>query len=279
MPFGKPGEYLTDRLTDEALGVMRKAGDQPFFLYLAHHAPHTPVEAKAELVDHYRRKLKPGMRHQNPTYAAMVHSLDESVGRVMAELPDRRIEDRTVVIFTSDNGGYLQASDGTKVTTNHPLRSGKGSLYEGGVRVPLIVKWPGVTRAGAESGEPVVSTDLYRTLADAAGVPAGGDGMSLQPVLRDPSARLDRDALYFHYPHYYATTSPVSAIRARDWKLLHYHEDGHVEMFNLAQDPGEEHDLAARMPGKADELKAKLDRWLRSVDAQRPEPNPRYSKP
>lgn len=276
LPGGRPGEYLTDRLTDEALKVIDLAGAQPFFLYLAHHAPHTPIEAKPKLVEKYRDKLRPGLHHTNPTYAAMVESLDESVGRVRRRLAERGLARHTVFVFLSDNGGYLQASDGQIITSNYPLRSGKGSLYEGGVRVPLLVDWPGVTRPGAVSAEPVVSTDLFATLLDAAGV-AGErppDGVSLAGLLRDPKATLPRDALYFHYPHYYPTTTPVSAMRAREWKLLEYHEDGRTELYHLASDPGERTDLAAREPARAAALRRRLDDWRKLTGASMPVPNP-----
>ena len=170
LELGKPGEYLTDRLTDEALRVIdaAAAGERPFFLEIAHHAPHTPIEAKPELIAHYEKKLAgaPGLHHRNAAYAAMIHSLDENVGRVLQRLDDRGLADRTVVVFTSDNGGYINNYNKKRVTDNFPLRSGKGSLYEGGVRVPLIVRWPGVTPRGAVSAEPVAVMDLFPTLRE-----------------------------------------------------------------------------------------------------------------
>jgi arylsulfatase A-like enzyme len=274
---GKPGDYLTDRLTDEALKLIESAKGRPFFLNLWHHAPHTPIEAKPGLIRHYRAKLRPGLRHQNAEYAAMVHSLDESVGRVLAKLRELGIADRTLVVFTSDNGGFVNAYKGRPVTNNAPLRSGKGSLYEGGVRVPLLARLPGLTPAGAVCAEPVLCTDFFPTLAALAGakdVPAG-DGVSLLPLLRDPSAKLGREALYFHYPHYYATTSPVSAVRAGDWKLLEYFEGGRVELYNLKEDVGESRDRAAAEPGRARALRARLAAWRKAVGAQVPLPNPK----
>jgi arylsulfatase A-like enzyme len=281
LEFGKPGEYLTDRLTDEALRVVDRAGKQPFFLYLAHHSPHTPIEAKADDVKHFQAKLRDGLNHQHATYAAMVKNLDENVGRVLAHLKQRGLDRNTVVIFTSDNGGYVNFDKGEKipVTSNAPLRSGKGSLYEGGVRVPLIVRWPGVTPAGATCDEPVILTDLFQTLLGAAGLPPSTnatDGVNLAPLLKNPAAKLDRDALFFHYPHYYATTTPVSAIRTRDWKLLEYFEDSRIELFNLANDPGEQRDLAGQMPDKANELRRRLHTWRESVGAALPKPNPDF---
>jgi arylsulfatase A-like enzyme len=286
LEFGKPGEYLTDRLTDEALGVLDRAAGRPFFLYLAHHAPHTPIEAKAGDVEHFTRKLGPEMKHRNPVYAAMVKSLDESVGRVLAHLKERGLDRNTVVVFASDNGGYIgmdrKAGQTVPVTNNAPLRSGKGSLYEGGIRVPLLVRWPGVTPADAECREPVILMDLFHTLRTAASVtPAAtdADGLDLTPLLKDPAAKLDRETLYFHYPHYYETTTPVSAVRSGDWKLLEYFEDNRVELFNLHDDSGERTNLAAERPEKAAELRTLLRTWRESVGTALPKPNPNFAPP
>ncbi|MBL9211133.1 MAG: sulfatase [Opitutaceae bacterium] len=283
LEFGRPGEYLTDRLTDEALRVMDRAAAtrQPFFLFLSHHAPHTPIEAKAADIEHFTRRLRPGLQHQNPAYAAMVRNLDENVGRVLDHLRDRGLERETIVIFASDNGGFIgrDRNRGIPVTSNAPLRSGKGSLYEGGIRIPLLIRWPGVTPGGAVCHAPVVLMDLFRTLC--AVVPAAErvpvtDGVDLGALLRNPAAPLERDALFFHYPHYYETTTPVSAIRAGDWKLLEYLEDGRVELFQLREDPGETRDLAAESPAKVTELRTRLVAWRRDVGAQMPSPNPNF---
>jgi arylsulfatase A len=284
LEFGKPGEYLTDRLTDEAIKVIDHAGDKPFFLYLAHHAPHTPIEAKGKDTKHFEARLKPDMHHQNPVYAAMVKSLDESVGRVLAHLKERDLEKNTIVVFVSDNGGFIgidrKSGQAMPVTNNAPLRSGKGSCYEGGTRVPLIVRWPGVTSAGTECATPVVVMDLFTTLLGAAGLNAQSevvsDGLDLKPLLKQPSAKLDRDALFFHYPHYYETTTPVSAVRAGDWKLLEYLEDDHVELYNLKADLSEQHNLAKEMPDLAKALRDRLHEWRDSVGAALPTANPDY---
>jgi arylsulfatase A-like enzyme len=274
---GPAGEYLTDREAEEAARFIREHKDGPFFLYLAHHAVHTPLQAKKDLVEAYEKKIKPGMRHKNATYAAMVASLDQAFGRVRKELSDLKIADRTVIVFTSDNGGLLRSTD------NAPLRVGKGSAYEGGVRVPYIVYWPGVTPAGAVCTEPIITLDLYPTLLQIAGVKgdpkhnATVDGVSLVPLLKDPKATLRRDAIYWHYPHYHpGGATPYSAVRAGDWKLIEWYEDQHVELYNLKNDRGEKRDLAKQEPDKAEELRKKLHLWRASVGAQAPSSNPDY---
>jgi arylsulfatase A-like enzyme len=286
LEFGREGEYLTDRLTDEALRVIDAgaAKHQPFFLYLAHHAPHTPIEAKASDVTHFESKLRPGLFHRNPVYAAMVRSLDESVGRVLGRLRERGVETNTLVVFASDNGGYLgtDARQTIPVTTNAPLRSGKGSLYEGGIRVPLLVKWPGVTRAASTSAEPIVLTDLFRTLMTAAGLaaPAGlpEDGVDLAGLMREPGSKLGREALYFHYPHYYHApkTAPASAVQVWPWKLVEHLEDGRVELFDLGKDPGEAKDLSGLEAGRVAGMRGQLERWRVEVGAAMPTLNPAF---
>jgi arylsulfatase A-like enzyme len=276
--LGKPGDYLTDRLTDEALKLIDAARDRPFFLNLWYHVPHTPLEGKPKLVEKYRSRVNPALHHQNPDYAAMIQTLDENVGRILDRLKKRTLADRTLVIFASDNGGPIIQHKGRQVTDNSPLRSGKGSLYEGGIRVPLIVRMPGVTPRGAICNEPVICTDFLPTILEMCGVgsvsqpaPNGPlDGLSLVPLLRQPQSHLDRDALFFHYPHYYMTTTPVSAVRSGDWKLLEYFEDGHVELYNLRDDPGERNDLARQQPDQAAQLNARLHVWRTEVRAQLP---------
>ena len=291
LEFGKPGEYLTDRLTDEALRVIdhAAASRQPFFLYLAHHAPHTPIEAKPADVAYFEKRLRPGLRHQNAVYAAMIKSLDESVGRVLTRLKKHGLDRRTLVVFSSDNGGYIGTDPKQKVpvTTNAPLRSGKATLYEGGLRVPLLVRWPGITPPGAECAEPVMLTDLFATLAGAAGLRDSAqspDSLDLLPLLQKPDRHLNRDTFFFHFPHYYHAPpwTPASAVRVGPWKLIEFFEDNHVELYNLADDPGEQRDLAAAMPGKAAELRQRLHAWRAEVDAALPSPNPNFepsSKP
>ena len=282
LPWGQEGEYLTDRLTEETLHILDRFQEGPFFLQLAYHTVHTPIEAKPELVERYTARLKAGMHHSNPTYAAMAHSLDESVGRVLAKLDELGIAENTLVLLTSDNGGFVNRYRKATVTNNYPLRSGKGSLYEGGTRVPLVVRWPGVTSSKL-CDVPVISTDFYPTLLEIAGLTGDAkhnadlDGISLVPLLKDSAAALSRDTLFWHYPHYYPTTTPVSAIRTGDWKLLEYYEDSRLELYNLRADLSEQNNLAEQMPERAKQMRAQLHAWRKAVDAQMPtvNPNPR----
>ena len=279
LEFGHEGEYLTDRLTDEALQIMDKVKEKPFFLNLWYHTVHTPIEGKPKLVEYYRNKVKPDMIHQNYEYAAMVHSLDENVGRVLDKIDELGIADNTIVVFFSDNGGYINKFNQKTVTSNYPLRSGKGSLYEGGIRDPLIIRWPGVTKADRICSEPVSSIDFYPTFLDMTGLAGDSkhnsdmDGVSLVPLLKDPEAKLKRKALFWHYPHYYPTTTPVSAIRQGDLKLLEYFEDNHIELYNLKNDIGEQNDLAEKMPEKVKELRKRLETWRNAIEAQMPRKN------
>jgi arylsulfatase A len=278
---GQAGDYLTDSLTDKAIEIIDRqaAADRPFYLNLWFHAVHTPIEGKPELVEHYQKKITPDSLRKNPHYAAMVHSLDENVGRVLRKLDQLGIAENTLVIFTSDNGGFVNTCKLHKdlaVANNTPLRSGKGSCYEGGLRVPLIVRGPGVSR-GRECREPVFSCDLLPTALQAVGqhdkTPSPMDGLDITPLLRDPSATLPRETLYFHYPHYYPTTSPVSALRKGRWKLLEYFEDGRTELYDLSNDLGEQRDLAQLRPELAKTLVTELRAWRNEVQAQEPEPN------
>ncbi|MCB1276767.1 sulfatase [Prosthecobacter sp.] len=283
LEFGKPGEYLTDRLTNEAMKVIDHAGDQPFFIYLAHHSVHTPIEAKEDDVTRFDAKLSPEMHHQHGVYAAMTKNLDDNVGRILDHLKSRGLDKNTLVVFASDNGGYVGSDKASgrnmPVTNNAPLRSGKGSLYEGGIRVPLMIRWPGVSQAGATCDEPVVTMDIFNTLLASAGLPQPADvtdGVDLTSLLKSPTSKLQRDALFFYYPHYYHTTTPVSAVRARDWKLLEFFEDDHVELYNLKDDLGEEHEISKDHPEKVKELRDQLHGWRESVGAALPSVNPDF---
>jgi arylsulfatase A len=277
----RDGEYLTDRLTDLAIDFIRRPSPRPFFLYLAHYAVHVPIEAKPELIPHYEKKVRPDDPQNFPTYAAMLQSVDESVGRVLAALDEAGVAGSTLVVFTSDNGGVSSREwKDRPVTSNLPLRAGKGHVYEGGIRVPLVVRWPGVTRAGAESAEPVLAVDYAPTLAAAAGIPASRlprmDGVNIAPVLRGAS-RLDRERVFWHYPHYSPQLGrPAAAVRERDWKLIRFFGDGREELYNLRDDLAEKNDRAAAEPALRARLSTALTAWLRDTDAQLPAPNPKY---
>jgi uncharacterized sulfatase len=249
-------------------------------VFLSHYAVHIPLEAKAETIAHYRNKPKPETGVNNPVYAAMVQHVDESVGRIVRKLEELGLSENTVVLFTSDNGGlHTKYTGGEEVTVNLPLRGEKGQLYEGGIRVPLIVKWPGVAPPDTVCDEPTISIDFWPTFAEIAGVGEFDhqpiDGASLVPLLRDPRAALDRDAIYFHYPHYHHS-EPAGAIRAGDWKLIEFFDDGALELYNLADDISESHDVAAAHPDRARALQQQLASWRESVDALMPTPNPKY---
>jgi arylsulfatase A-like enzyme len=281
LPGGQPGEYLTDRLTSEAEKFIGKNKDKPFFLYLAHYAVHIPLQAKKDLIAKYRERAKPGRPQHNPVYAAMVASVDQSVGRIVKTLADLKLAERTVIIFTSDNGGLsVKEGPSTPATSNAPLRAGKGYLYEGGIREPLIVRWPGVTRPRSVCDVPVCSVDFFPTVLEMAGAKKDArrsvDGVSLVPLLRR-SGGLKRDALYWHYPHYSNQGGkPGGAVRRANYKLIEFYEDGKRELYNLKDDPGEKQDLAAKMPDKVKELHRVLQDWRKAVKAQMPTANPDY---
>jgi arylsulfatase A-like enzyme len=270
------GQYLTDRLTDEAVKFIEANKARPFFLYLSHYAVHIPLRAKKEMAAKYQPG-RPGTQN-SPVYAAMVESMDESVGRVLKALDDLKLADDTLVIFTSDNGGLAtREGPGTPATNNAPLREGKGHLYEGGVRVALIVRLPGVTKPGTTTGVPASSIDLFPTVLDVCGVKSDAepDGVSLVPVLK--GGTLDRDAIYWHYPHYANQGSrPGGAIRAGEWKLIEFYENGRRELFNLKRDISESRNRAAERPELVKELAAKLAAWRKRVGAKMPTPNPDY---
>lgn len=278
------GQYLADFLTDKAVDFIKRNKDKPFFLYLPHFGVHSPHHAKPELIAKF--KNKPGVGgHNSPVYAAMIASVDESVGRIMALLDELKLADNTVLIFTSDNGGvggYQREgiAKSSSITDNAPLRSGKGSLYEGGTRVPFVVRWPGRVKPGAVCDVPAIHVDMYPTLVALAGgkMPEKQvfDGESLVPLLRDPNAKLAREAIYQHFPGYLGSsggtwrTTPVSLIHAGDWKLMEFLEDGRLELYNLRQDVGETKNLATAMPDKAKELHGKLLAWRAAIKAPMP---------
>jgi arylsulfatase A-like enzyme len=276
-------EYLTDRLTEEAEKFIERSRQKPFFLYLSHYAVHIPLQAKKAAIAKYEAKSRSVPGQHNPIYAAMVESVDESVGRIMKKLDDSGLADRTVVFFMSDNGGLsVREGPNTPATSNLPLREGKGFLYEGGIREPLIVRWPGVIRPGTVCAVPVSSIDFYPTILQMAGTtPDSGsaiDGISLVPLLKQ-TGEWKRDTLYWHYPHYSNQGGrPCGAIRRRDYKLIEFYEDGNLELYNLRDDVTEQQDLSNKLPEKTAELRAALHAWRQSVAAQMPTPNPDYKR-
>ena len=276
IPTLKPrrkGEYLTDREADEAVKFIRRHKDKPFFLYMSHYAVHTPIQGKKNLIDKYKAK-KP-TNQKNPIYAAMVESVDDAVGKICSVLDELNLAEKTVVIFTSDNGGL------SGVTNNLPLRAGKGSPYEGGIREPLIIRWPKVIKPGTVSHEPVTSVDYLPTICEAAGVPLPRDrdidGVSIVEHLKSNGTKSpNREAIFWHFPHYRGGIVPYSIIRAGDWKLIKRYEGKTFELFNLKADLSEKNDLSEQMPEKVKELDAKLRKWLRATGAKLPRPNPDY---
>ncbi len=347
-PFGlggledKDGTYLTDRLTDEALGYIDENKDRPFFLYLSHFAVHDPIEGRKDLVLKYKEKLKgkpeskelpfilegnpdaqnainrdktdePFMENipngyrifedgavkikqnqDNPEFAAMVESMDESFGRVLDKLKELDIEDNTVVIFYSDNGGMSAANffnpgrriaknklDKAFSTSNLPLRGAKGWLYEGGIRVPLIIKLPGKGLKGVVCDVPVTSPDFFPTILEMAGVEAEGqkkDGISIVPLVTGKN-NINREAIFWHFPHYsnHGMQSPGGAVRSGDYKLLEYYENNTVQLFNLKEDISEEIDLSTTHPEKVEQLRKMLHDWQKHSGAKMMKPNPNYS--
>jgi len=278
------GEYLTDRLTDEAVKFIDDNQDRSFFLYLTHYAVHTPIQAKGEITVRYQAKA-PGKHQDNAEYAAMIESVDQSVSRVLAKVDELGLSEKTVVVFFSDNGGFGGA------TSNHPLRGAKGMLYEGGIREPLIVRWPGVTKPGSRSSEPVIGIDLYSTFLEITGSPPSTtyqtDGVSIVPLLWDPSASLDREAIFWHFPCYLQgsgdpqggpfRTTPAGAIRMGDWKLIEWFETDRLELYNLRDDLSEANDLSKSHGSKLSELHSTMNAWRDKVSAPIPTtPNPKY---
>jgi len=301
---GPAGEFLTDRLTDEAIRLLRSSDGRPFFLNLWYYAVHTPIQAKAERVAYFEAKARElgldrvpafeegehfpcehkrdqrvvrRLLQSDPTYAALISILDENVGRLLAALEELGLADDTAVVFTSDNGG-LATAEGSP-TCNAPLAEGKGWMYEGGTREPLIVRWPGAARPGSLCEEPVTSPDFYPTVLEMAGVaPRSGlglEGLSLVPLLRGGGRKLDREAIFWHYPHYgNQGGTPGSSLRSGDWKLIEFLEDGRLELYNLREDPGEDRNMAADRPELAARLRQLLADWRERVGARLPEPNP-----
>ncbi len=336
------GQYLTDRLTDEAKKFMEANKDRPFFLYLSHFAVHDPIQGRDDLVAKYEAKLKQRQPRQSPAFilegnpdakqplsseqlaarmkrpawsgykllpdrtvkikqhqdnvqfAAMVESVDESLGHVLAKLEALDLDGNTIVILFSDNGGMSGANFGNPTrriardqldkafsTSNLPLRGAKGWLHEGGIREPLIVRWPAGGQQGKVCDVPVISTDFYPTILEMVGLPLRpkqhADGVSIAPLVKGAET-LDREAIYWHFPHYsnHGMQSPGGAVRSGDFKLLEYFENNTVQLFNLREDIGEQNDLSRDEPEKAAQLRTMLHTWRTGVSARMMEPNPDY---
>lgn len=353
-PYNMPGladgpqnEYLTDRLTNEAIEFITKNKDKPFLLYLSHYAVHDPIQGRPDLVKKYKEKLakkkkpegSPFILEGNPDsenplsreelnsllqneeyegfsilpnrtvkikqyqdnveFAAMVESLDESVGRIVAILKELNLDQNTIVIFYSDNGGMSAANFGNPKrviaknrldqafsTSNLPLRGAKGFLYEGGIRVPMIVKWPQQGKKNETSSIPVISVDFYPTILEMVGINTKKlnhiiDGQSIVPLIKTNNkekTRITSRPIFWHFPHYsnHGMQSPGGAVRLGDYKLLDYFENNTMQLFNLKNDPGEQNDLSKQMPEKVKELKLLLDQWRKDVNADMMQPNPDY---
>ncbi len=293
-PYGNPrlsdgpdGEYLTERLTDEAVRVLQDLAlaDQPFFLNFWYYTVHLPLQAVPEKVEYYSDRVDPGNNHTNPVYAAMVEHLDESVGRVMKAVSELGLDRNTVVILTSDNGGSLGGTERSpeRITSNAPLRSGKGDMFEGGVRVPFIVRWTDQIEPSTTNRTPVISCDLYPTilgLTRTQGDPSHNenfDGVDLSSLFLHGEPLPER-SLYWHYPHYSRFGSkPFSAIRKGDWKLVEVFEREELMLFDLQDDIGEQRNLFSRFPEVARKLQQELRQWRSNVRAQMPLRNPDYN--
>ena len=292
---GKPGDYKNiEHYTDAAIAFMKQNRDRPFFVYLAHDAMHHDFVASEELIAKYRAKVRPGLTHSNPVYAANLEHLDRGVGRLLGALDDLGLSDKTVVVFTSDNGGRTGQVDYRQCTDNAPLKHGKHTLYEGGIRVPLMVRWPGVVKPNSTCATPVHSNDFLPTLADVAGAPGQArqrvDGVSLVPLLKGAGAFPQR-SLFWYYPYYLHSPvrwrarticmngRPCAAVRDGDYKLVEWLEDErYAELYNVREDVGEKTNLADVMPEKAADLRRQLHAWFKHVNASLPTLRPKYKE-
>lgn len=284
------GAHLVDYVTDRALDFLDRHRERPFFLTVSHFSVHLPTEPKPAWIGRFEKK-PPAGGHRDAAYAAMLGGLDENVGRIIARVESLHLTGETVVIVTSDNGGVGGQTDPDNpgrrvgVTDNAPLRGGKGMVYEGGIRVPCVVRWPGVVTGGSRSSNPVSVVDLFPTLCEVAGTrpPAGLilDGINLVPLWRNASSHLGRDAIFWHFPEGIdvpgkpaVSTPPASVVRAGNFKLIEWLEDGRVELYNVVEDLGEKNSLVRSLPDKTSELKSKLAAWRKELNAPMPEPEP-----
>jgi arylsulfatase A len=290
-PYGNPrlkngsdDEYLTERLAADAVNFIenRKGKKQPFFMNFWFYNVHTPLQAREEKIQKYKELADAESVHFNPVYAAMVEHMDEAVGKVLKALEDNGIYDHTIIVFTSDNGGLIEQDKNRHITSNHPLRSGKGDIYEGGVRVPFIVSWNGRIRAGSINANPVISCDIYPTLLGL--INSEGDlshnsqfdGVDLSGTLLNETP-LDRPSIYWHFPHYHTRGAvPYGAIRKGEWKLISIYGEETPMLFNLKEDIGEQHNLAAAYPEKTEMLLEDMRSWRVETGAQDLMVNPHY---
>ena len=291
----RKGEYLTERLTEESAKFLESRDKaKPFLLYLSYYNIHTPIQPYKKRIEHYKSKAeksftgptpfevehdgKTRTRQDNPALASMVAAVDDSVGALLDKLEELKLDDNTVVIFFSDNGG-LSTLGRIGPGCNLPLRAGKGWLYEGGIREPTLIRAPGVTQPGSVSDKPMISMDFFPTMLDLAGLPLQPklhvDGRSLLSQLKGNDS--GQRTLHWHYPHYHGSSwKPGASIRDGDWKLIEFYHYNNFELYNLAKDPGERTNLAKRNPSKAAELRAKLSAWQKQMKAKMPVPNPDY---
>jgi arylsulfatase A-like enzyme len=283
VPYGNPrfkdgpeGEYLTERLANEACNYLKQSQSGPFFLNLWFYNVHTPLQAKKDKIDKYKALVDSTKLQMNPTYAAMVEHVDDAVGKVVAQLKSLGLYENTIIIFTSDNGGLI-GNGLKKVTNNTPLRHGKGERYEGGVRVPLIIKSAQQIAPNRINSMPVMSIDFMPTLIDVAKLKAdkkvckGIDGISIKSILTSETGSLKRKSLYWHYPHYHTEgATPYSAVRNGDWKLIHTIETNTYELYNLKSDLSESKNLIDSEPAIAAKLKKELENWKKNMEAQMP---------
>jgi len=264
LPSRKPGEYLPDRLADEAMRFLEENREGPFLLMLWNYTVHWPMEAPQALLEKYKTRTGSGLN--DTRYGAMIEAMDLGFGRLLDKLDQLDLSNNTLVIFTSDNGGFSGVAD------NRPLRAGKGYLYEGGIRVPMIVRWPGVVKAGSECSQPVISMDFAPTFLKVAGLRSmPTDGTSLVNLFHGANS-VRRDAIYFHYPNYawHGDNRLGAAVRSGDYKLIRNFDDGSTELYNLATDLSEQTDLAGEMPTLARSLNRRLERWLNNTGAAMP---------
>ena len=266
-------------ITEKAIAFITAHRAHPFLLQVSHFAVHIPLSTTPELLKKYSAKAPAPGYPSNPTYAGLLEELDQSVGRIVEAVDRAGLAENTLILFLSDNGGIEHEQSGRIVTSNQPLRGEKGTLYEGGVRIPAIARWPGTVPAGRVSTTPAITHDLYPTFVELGrtSLPTTQpqDGVSLADLLRNPTASLARDTLYWHLPHYHHST-PASSLRRGDWKLIEFFEDNALELYNLAADPAEKNNLAAREPTRARELRDALGAWRTRVGARLPTPNPKY---